>query len=313
MEWIDTVNDLLADEDSRRRARFGPAKLPVTFIFALPRGASTPFHQLILSSMQIGYASNIMARFWRAPYLGALLQEDMQTNDYVSNFRSKLGNTFGPLEPHEWGWFWRHWLRLKGDDHYCSKNDPPDFKVLSSLFGAIESVTEAPLIFDSVFAMANIREMRQAIPKTLAAHVIRPPYYVCNSIIKGRLARSGNLSEFYGHRPRNIDDILKINDPVEQIVRQVKSILDEMERDLASFSSDEVFTVHQDELLDDFNAITDRYAHFLTSHDVEVTRKTNALSVRFKSRNTPSLIEPAYRECLNKYFEKIIGPIPPGA
>lgn len=312
MEWIDTVNDFLAEEDAQRRTEFGPAKLPVTFIFALPRGASTPFHQLVMSSMKIGYISNIMARFWRAPYFGALLEKDLQTNDYVSNFQSSLGNTFGPLEPHEWGWFWRHWLHLQGNDHYCNENDPPDFKVLSSLFGAIESIKDAPLIFDSVFAMANIREMRRAIPKVLAARVVRPPYYVCNSIIKGRLARSGDLSNFYGHRPRNIDELLEINDPVEQIVRQVKSILDEMDRDLATFAPDEIFTVHQDELLGDYNAIVDRYANFLTKHNVEVIRKTNTLSVKFENRNTPSALEAVCRERLNEFFEKIIGPVPPG-
>jgi len=313
MEWIETVNDLLAEQDSQRRAKFGPAKLPVTFIFALPRGASTPFHQLVLSSMKIGYISNIMARFWRAPYLGALLEKDIQTNDYVSNFQSALGNTFGPLEPHEWGWFWRHWLRLKGDDHYCNKEDPPDSKVLNSLFGAIENIKEAPLIFDSVFAMANIQEMRRMLPKVLAAKVVRPPYYVCNSIIKGRLARNGDLSNFYGHRPRNIDELLEVADPVEQIVRQVKSILDEMDRDLATFSPDQIFTVHHDEFLEEYNVIANRYADFLASHNVEVIRKTDAISTQFDNRNTPSVIEDVYRDRLNENFEKIIGPIPPGA
>ncbi len=310
MTWLDIANSLLEQEDTLARASFDRPQMPVTFIFALPRGASTPFHQLVLSSMRIGYVSNIMARFWKAPLFGAQLESDLQTEDYVSNFQSHLGNTTAPLEPHEWGWFWRHWLRLEGNNHYCTADAPPDIDELGRIFASLEALKSAPLIFKSVFGMANFNVMREAIPKVLVAHIIRPPYYVCNSIIKGRLARTGDISGFFGHRPRNIDSLLAIDDPVEQIVLQVKSILEEMKEDLRTIPSEDVFTVHQDELVLNYNNIADQYANFLAGHGVVVTRKPKLSRIPLERRNSPDLIEPAFRNRLNAHYEKHIG-LPP--
>ena len=120
--------------------------------------------------MRIGYVSNIMARFWKAPLFGAQLESDLQTEDYVSNFRSHLGNTTGPLEPHEWGWFWRHWLRLKGNNHYCTADAPPDVDELGRIFASLEALKSAPLIFDSVFGMV-IHATGRPISRTAFLHV----------------------------------------------------------------------------------------------------------------------------------------------
>ena len=42
-------------------------------------------------------------------------------NNFKSNFISRFGNTFGPLEPNEWGWFWRKWFNLKNNEHHISR------------------------------------------------------------------------------------------------------------------------------------------------------------------------------------------------
>ena len=39
----------------------------------------------------------------------------------MSNFISKFGNTNGPLEPNEWGWFWKKWFNLKNNEHHISR------------------------------------------------------------------------------------------------------------------------------------------------------------------------------------------------
>ena len=110
------------------------------------------------------------------------------------------------------------------------------------------------------------------IPKVLVAHVIRPPYYVCNSINGRRLARTGDLSDFTD-TARAILVLLGIDDPVEQIVLQVKAILEEMKEYLRTIPSEDVHRKYQDELVLNYNTIADRYANFLAGHGVIVVCK----------------------------------------
>ena len=83
-----------------------------------------------------------------------------------------------------------------------------------------------------------------------------------------------------------------------------------MKEDLRTIPSEDVFTVHQDELVLNYNTIVDQYANFLAGHGVVVTRKPKLSRIPLESRNRPDLIEPAFRNRLNAYYEKHIG-LPP--
>ena len=74
-------------------------KFKPTFIVALPRGASTFLQQLLISSTNIGYISNMIALFWEKPELGAMLQKKFRKNGFISSFKSQFGNTEGFLSP----------------------------------------------------------------------------------------------------------------------------------------------------------------------------------------------------------------------
>ena len=90
-------------------------------------------------------------------------------------------------------------------------------------------------MIDNVFAMANILLLKQHIKNIKIIYTKRNLYYICNSIINARVKRYNDINIFYGHRPKNIDEILQIKNPIEQIVFQVKSIQDEIDNILNSF------------------------------------------------------------------------------
>ena len=302
--FTNELNTDLSALNARLLAGFQTTKNPPAFIVALPRTGSTLFQQVILSGFELGYVTNIMARFWKAPCVGAALQADLMYNGFVSSFSSKFGNTMGPLEPHEWGWFWQDKLRLEGDVHYIESHNSINWEELAATLGCIENHLNAPLLFDNVFAMANLTEIRSHFRKVLAVNITRDPFFICNSIINAGQDRNGGIDEFYGHRPRNIEEVEAISDPVEMVVFQVRSLINETLTILDSMKKEDVFTIAYEKLVSDpGNAIED-YAAFLAGHGHEVRWKNTWKPKPFQSRNNHSLIRDNNASILKKAFAK---------
>lgn len=285
-----TLNVALEPEDRRHTDRFDAPRYPVTFVVALPRAASTLFQQILASTTDIGYVSNLLARFWQAPSHGAALARSLRDPHFVSNFRSMYGNTTGPLEPAEWGWFWQRWLRLDGNEHYVQRGKPPDLAGLARTLAAVENAFGAPLIFDNVFALANLDVLRRALPNVLAAYVRRDSRAVCKSILNARLERYGSLHAFYGHRPRTMDDLLRVADPVEQVVLQVKAIQAEIDETLRGFPPGSVFTADYADLVSAPGLVAERFAAFMAGHDVPLSLRPAPLPA-LRSRDGRGLVD----------------------
>ena len=302
------VNALLAAEDDRLTAARTAPERPVTFIVAPPRAASSLFQQVVASVHDVGYVTNTLARFWRAPAIGAVLDKGLRDPLWVSNLRSRYGNTEGPQEPHEWGFFWHHWLRLEGDSFYADPAARPlDGPGLNAKLAALEATYDAPLMFDNVYAMANLDALIPLLPLVLAVHLTRDPYFVCNSMLNARISRYGDINTFYAHPPRTMAALQRIADPVEQVVRQIKDILDEMDAALALLPADAVFKVDYLDMVADPLAVADAFAAFLDRHGAPVRPRTPRPDLRLAHRNTPAQVAPDLRDRLDAAFARVFG------
>ncbi|MGB0671833.1 MAG: sulfotransferase, partial [Rhodospirillales bacterium] len=302
---MDRMNRLLAEEDARLTASFSAPSLPVTFLTSPPRCASTLFQQLAASTTNIGYVSNVMARFWSAPYIGAMIEQDLRDPDFVSGLKSygRHYNPVGAEEPHEWGWFWQHWLRLEKGDYYGAPDREIDFGGLNRTLAAIEKAKGAPLLFDNIFAMTNLGLLARNLPRVLAVNLRRDPYYVANSIIKARIDRYGDIDAFHSQKPRNIKQILGLSDPIEQSVAQVRALMDEIEETLAALPGDSVLHVDYPDIVERPHLVMERFAAFLNSQGASVRlRDPLPAFPQLRNRNNPAFIDPAHRERLDYYF-----------
>jgi len=299
----DNINKNLAAEDDRLTQGFTGPKMPVTFLFSQARAGSTLLMQLMISSMNVGYVSNLLARFWKAPYLGALLDISLRDHNYVSSFTSSFGNVQGAQEPHEWGWFWRHWLKLEKEQAFCHDNADIDRQGLKSKIAALEEVFGAPLVFDNVFAMNNFSLIRDILGQVLVIHMERDPYFLCNSLINARINRHGDIYTHYGNAPQNTEEIETLQDPVERIVAQVSATTREMDQHLINMPSERVFRVAYEELINTPWEIMSKLAEFLNDHDAKVDMRNNLADIEFKSRNTLQVINPDYKEALDRHFK----------
>ena len=124
------------------------------FIFGL-KVWFTLLHQILITAFDFNYVSNIKGFFYKNVLLGSLLHNQFIKNTkFKSNFISEFGNTSGPFEPNEWGWFWRKWLNLKNDEHHISRK--VDWNSLKKELLVIESTNSSPLLFDTPFINGNL-------------------------------------------------------------------------------------------------------------------------------------------------------------
>lgn len=116
------VNDLLAEAERRIiEDSAGPTK-PLIFIVGAPRSGTTLMLQWLAASGRFAYPTNLLSRFFKAPYIGVRIQQLLTdpsldyrgelfeltgtTIDWVSN----AGKTRGVLQPHEFFYFWRRFF-----------------------------------------------------------------------------------------------------------------------------------------------------------------------------------------------------------
>tara|TARA_B100000315_G_scaffold107481_1_gene98651 strand:- start:496 stop:1437 length:942 start_codon:yes stop_codon:yes gene_type:complete len=300
----------LAAENERLCQNLTSPKHPVCFVIGLPRVASTLLVQCLVSVFEIGYVSNITARFPDAPYIGARLSRELAEHGYVSNFRSSFGNTSGAEEPHEWGWFWQSVLGLNKDSHYSDSGEEIDIDRVGCMIAALEDIYQAPCIFDNVFAMANIVSLKKKLKSIVVIDLTRDPFYVCSSILNARRERFGNYSEFYGHRPKNINEILKCINPVEQVVLQVRSIVQEIEEAKSFFATEEVISIDYDELVLNPAVAIEAIESFFSNLGVPLVRKSNSANFTFENRNDPKFVKEDIRSELDLYYARHFSDMP---
>ncbi|MDA9976142.1 sulfotransferase [Alphaproteobacteria bacterium] len=269
---------------------------PPIIILAPPRGGSTLLQQVLISTGTYGYVSNIMARFWRAPLFGARLQNSLNEPDFVSSFVSKYGNTVGPLEPHEWGWFWQRWFDLRNDEHYISRT--VEWHGLRRTLRAMEHIHGAPLIFDNGFLCANLDRIERGIGPILVLNLTRSPWHVCNSLVNARIERYQDINRFYGARPRRMDLIEAASDPVEKAVLQARLLQDETDAHLALFPSNQVLDISYEALRAEPMSAVESVTAFVARHGTRITGKPAVLR-SFPDRNRAATVHRDYRRRLD--------------
>lgn len=297
------MNETLQEQNSKLITKYIDEKYPIYFIIAQPRGASSLLQQLLSSNLNIGYISNFLAKFYKSPVFGLELEKDVVDKNYKSNFLSSYGNTSGLNEPHEWGWFFKEHLGLEDAQHYTNKEE---FRNLKSNLLAVTNIKKAPIIIDNIYAMSNILKFKKDFKNIKIINLTRDLYFICNSIVNARLSRYSDINEFYGHLPQNIEEILKIQNQVEQVVYQVKSIQNEIDEILENFDDEDIVNIDYEDIYKDSFGVVEKFKKFVLKDNINLEYKEKHLP-KLTYRNDESLIKPEYKDELDFYYKKYFG------
>ncbi|MBW1978980.1 MAG: sulfotransferase [Deltaproteobacteria bacterium] len=232
----------------------------ILLILGAPRSGSTLLNQVLVSRLDLGYPSNLMARFYEAPAVGAFLQK-LLIKDRIKDLRkykSIHGVTELIEEPHEFGYFWSRHLAVSEDVHEPNENEihAVNIRNLDNELQTIISIFNKSVIFKCLLVNFFIPVLKQ-IPNILFIDLQRNPIELARSIWLVRQERLGNVEKWWSLRPRNYSFLKRLT-PAQQIAGQILAIRASIANGLSCVEENRKLTVSYENLIRNPEAVIDR-------------------------------------------------------
>ena len=217
---LDDLNTRLAPVQDALDADGVPERPPV-FIVGTPRGGTTLTFQWLASSGRFAYPSNLMSRFYRAPWVGARIQA-MLTADALqfrgefndvprfgpsSPFRSDIGKTEGLLAPHVFWYFWRAFLPF-GDTSTLDRTADLDPARFVAAVASIERALGLPVLMKAMIVNWDLEQVAAWFPKLVLLHIWREPVDVMASVMRARVRFGGHRGAWWSFKPPEYPELI---------------------------------------------------------------------------------------------------------
>ncbi|MEN6624117.1 MAG: sulfotransferase [Smithella sp.] len=234
------LNAALQNADlSNSEREIDVSDLPIIYIVGAPRSGTTLLSQLISRYLPVGYINNMIARFWMRPSVGIRLSEVLLGGDARREitFQSSFGTTRKIQEPHEFGYFWRHWLSLdQSPTHKLSPDlltslDKKGLKV--ALEKEILTSFQRPVVFKNVICGLQAAFLTEIHPLSLFIHISRDPFITAASILKSRQARFGSYDTWWSLKPSTWPFSQYGKDASSEVAMQVYECRREIDEELS--------------------------------------------------------------------------------
>ena len=248
---------------------------PTVFIFGLPRSGTTLSHQLIAQCLDLGYVNNLIARFWLAPQYGIVLSEIVLGPQKNAQFNSNLGQTSDPFGPHEFGYFWNNWLKIRDINDMIAFNNPSpeiDWPGLGRTVRGMQGMFDSGIVFKTNYAPVHIREYAKSFSMPLFIYVERDPVDIALSILAARIAVYGRPDLWWSVYPPNYYELVEL--PFhQQIAGQVYSLRETYEKQVRLIPSELVIRLdYKDLCTRPADIISNVQTRVLDVHDFHLRR-----------------------------------------
>jgi LPS sulfotransferase NodH len=242
-----------------------PAAAPV-WVVGLPRSGTTLACQILVASLTLGYVNNFVARFWKAPLVGARLSRILGLTDVDRSWSSEFGKTRGLEGIHEFSYYWNQLLGYSGSGRFSPREAGlrVDWSRLQRSVSNLDRALGSPALFKLMAGAFYLERFMVLFPRSLVVHVERDAFDVACSLAQGRLHHHGDLDRWWSIYTDDYEEL--VQQPYwRQIPRQVIYYRGVLERGLAALPGDRVISVRYEDLCADpaalVDAVHDYYAH----------------------------------------------------
>lgn len=226
------INGILRPVEEKILKNYRMPKYPIVLIVGCARCGATLMMQWLARTGGFAYPTNLLSRFFGAPYIGALIQQLLTSPEFNFNneildfnsdisFSSNLGKTKGALAPNEFWYFWRrffHYGEIQHlDEQVLEKVDAAKFV---AELAAIEAVFDKSLALKSAIINWNIPYVSSILEKVLFIHLKRHPLYNAQSLLEARITHYSDQRAWYSFKPTEYSKLKEL-DPFEQVAGQV--------------------------------------------------------------------------------------------
>ena len=223
---------------------------PFLFVFGPPRSGTTLLTQLIASSLDVGYINNLMARFWLAPLHGIRLSRHVLGEDREITFQSHYARTAAITDIHEFGYFWRYWLKketVKGVTHAEEMETEIDWDGLRKTLANMQHEFRKPMVFKNIFGSYHLQKLREVLGKVIYIYIERDPLDTAISILEARKKYYTDLNTWWSYMPVEFEQ-LKDKNYWEQIAGQVYFLKRYYYHNIRKYCSEITAIIHYKEL-----------------------------------------------------------------
>lgn len=213
-----------------------PHTLPLVYIVGVPRSGTTLVHQLVVRHLDVGYIDNLAARFWERPSVGIALSRALFPESPAGiALSSRHGVADGPHGPHEFGYFWRKWLRLdEAPTHHLDEEAQARVDrvgLRQALTSELLAWLGRPVALRNVICGFHAALLTDVHPPSLFVHVTRDRLAVVRSILRARIDLFGDAATWWSLKPSTYP--YSEPDPAHEVIRQAADCLHELEDELA--------------------------------------------------------------------------------
>lgn len=244
-EVLQEVNDLLGRAEHGVYPPSGAApELPLVLIVGPLRSGTTLTLQWLAASGAFAYPTNILARFFGAPYLGSRIQQlltdprfdyhnELTGRSDAALWTSDVGKTSGMLQPHEFFYFWRRFFPVDQaqqlTEAQLTTSDPTGF---AAGWALIEKVFDKPVAAKGILLQYDIGRLAEWLPTAIFLHTRRDPFFNMQSVLSARKRVFGTEEAWFSVRPPEYS-WLKDEDVYTQIAGQVLFTNRSIEKELS--------------------------------------------------------------------------------
>lgn len=246
----------------------------ILLILGIPRSGSTLLSQVLASRLNLGYPSNLMARFYETPAVGAFLQKILIGSRFQNRrqYESIHGVTRDVEEPHEFGYFWSRHLGVCKEVHEPNKDEIKKVNVekLNIELQSVAAVFGKPVVFKCPLGNFFIPVLKQ-IPNVLFIDLQRNLIEVAQSFWHVRQERLGSVKKWWSLRTRNYHQLKKLP-PLQQIAGQILAIREAVETHLPTVEAHRRIVIHYEMLTESPENVVDDIRQKLLQIDCRVQK-----------------------------------------
>jgi len=286
---LQELNGLLAGSEAKVIERFEQPEHPVVFVMGCARSGTTLLQQYMAATGVFSYPSNLIARFYKAPYIGARIQQMLTDSDYdfggeltagnadlTGDFSSCLGKTRGILSPSEFWYFWRRFFPQQEIQHYTAETlqmlNTRDFV---AEIAALESVRGLPLLMKGLYLNWDIEFLSQLFDKAVFVHIRRNPFYNMQSLLRARRNFYGREDSWYSFKPPEYAELSNCSVD-EQLAGQVYYTNQAISKGLVALAPERRLVIDYESLCAQPERVFDRLAEKLAAQGCAMGKPSGA-------------------------------------
>ncbi len=187
---------------------------PFLFVYGLPRSGTTLITQLIAHCMDVGFINNLMARFYLAPLHGIRLSRAIFGDQRSTNFNSDYARTHELTDIHEFGYFWRYWLKKEtseGVTRAAEIEKEIDWAGLKKTLANIQHEFKKPMVFKNIFGSYHQEKLTSVLEKVLFIYIKRDILDAAVSILEARKKYYSDLNTWWSYMPIEYEKIKNLD------------------------------------------------------------------------------------------------------